>query len=322
MNRSLERAALLLGVLILLVALQFCAALGGAAAALVGALLLSAGATWLWLHFDLPSGSVWVPPLICAVLCETVAALLDLMLHPTFFGLFALLPAAAGSSLTVYLLRRSAARCGLCNRSLSASSLVFAPNRAHSLFDLSGRVAIITGGAGLLGYFHGAILAAAGAHVVLLDLAGANPGRLIDLRRTSAEFELQLHGPAAMSIPNRHQGRRLSVHDLRFEFPVHFPAVPMEMYLRTPVFHPNVHPETGFVCLWDRHRVTNTVELALHKLVAILAGDLFHADAPHVMQPGALPCARLEAMPLRGVAYEPAFPTVVPRDVDRRRRLL
>ncbi len=45
----------------------------------------------------------------------------------------------------------------------------------QQLFDLSGRVAIITGGAGLLGFHHGDILAAAGAHVVLLDLPGANP---------------------------------------------------------------------------------------------------------------------------------------------------
>ena len=44
-------------------------------------------------------------------------------------------------------------------------------NRIQQLFDLSDRVAIVTGGAGLLGYHHGAILAAAGAHVVLLDLA-------------------------------------------------------------------------------------------------------------------------------------------------------
>jgi NAD(P)-dependent dehydrogenase (short-subunit alcohol dehydrogenase family) len=48
-------------------------------------------------------------------------------------------------------------------------------SRAAALFDLQGRVAIITGGAGMLGYQHGSILAAAGAHVVLLDLAAANP---------------------------------------------------------------------------------------------------------------------------------------------------
>jgi len=49
--------------------------------------------------------------------------------------------------------------------------------RVKDLFDLTGRVAIVTGGAGLLGYHHGAILAAAGAHVVLLDLAAADPAR-------------------------------------------------------------------------------------------------------------------------------------------------
>ena len=47
--------------------------------------------------------------------------------------------------------------------------------RIQALFDLTGRVAIVTGGAGLLGYYHGAILANAGANVVLLDLATANP---------------------------------------------------------------------------------------------------------------------------------------------------
>ncbi len=67
------------------------------------------------------------------------------------------------------------------------------PNRAHTLFDLSGRVAIVTGGAGLLGYHHGAILAAAGANVVLLDLAVANPALRAE--------QLQLaHGPECLGV--------------------------------------------------------------------------------------------------------------------------
>ena len=66
------------------------------------------------------------------------------------------------------------------------------PNRAHSLFDLSGRVAVITGGAGLLGYHHGAILAAAGANVVLLDLAVANPSLRADQLQAA-------HGPQSGS---------------------------------------------------------------------------------------------------------------------------
>lgn len=48
-------------------------------------------------------------------------------------------------------------------------------NRAASLFNLTGRVAIVTGGGGLLGYYHADILASAGAHVVLLDLPAADP---------------------------------------------------------------------------------------------------------------------------------------------------
>ena len=66
-------------------------------------------------------------------------------------------------------------------------------NRATDLFNLTGRVAIITGGAGLLGYHHGAILAAAGAHVVLLDLAVANPALRAE--------QLQLaHGPECLGL--------------------------------------------------------------------------------------------------------------------------
>lgn len=65
--------------------------------------------------------------------------------------------------------------------------------RVESLFDLSGRVAVITGGAGLLGYHHGAILAEAGAHVVVLDLAGALP----ELR---AEQLQMAHGPECVGI--------------------------------------------------------------------------------------------------------------------------
>ncbi|MGD0507659.1 MAG: SDR family oxidoreductase [Terriglobales bacterium] len=66
-------------------------------------------------------------------------------------------------------------------------------NRAMELFDLTGRVAIVTGGAGLLGYHHGAILAAAGAHVVLLDLAVANP-------QTRAEQLTREYGPECLGL--------------------------------------------------------------------------------------------------------------------------
>jgi len=47
---------------------------------------------------------------------------------------------------------------------------------AQNLFDLSGRVAVVTGGAGLLGFKHAEAIAAAGGIPVLVDLAAADPG--------------------------------------------------------------------------------------------------------------------------------------------------
>jgi NAD(P)-dependent dehydrogenase (short-subunit alcohol dehydrogenase family) len=47
---------------------------------------------------------------------------------------------------------------------------------ARTLFDLTGRVAVITGGSGLLGYKHAEVIAAAGGIPVLVDLAASDPG--------------------------------------------------------------------------------------------------------------------------------------------------
>ncbi len=64
--------------------------------------------------------------------------------------------------------------------------------RASELFNLRDRVAIITGGAGLLGYHHGAALAGAGARVVLLDLVSAKPQ--MRAKQLSEEFGVDALG--------------------------------------------------------------------------------------------------------------------------------
>jgi len=68
-------------------------------------------------------------------------------------------------------------------------------DRVWQLFDLSDRVAVITGGAGLLGYQHGEVLAVAGAHVVLLDLAISDPAKWA--ARLTADHQVECIGLAA-----------------------------------------------------------------------------------------------------------------------------
>jgi len=67
-------------------------------------------------------------------------------------------------------------------------------SRSAELFDLTSRVAVVTGGAGLLGYYHGAILADAGARVILLDLPAANPESRA--HQLSTEYEPEAIGLA------------------------------------------------------------------------------------------------------------------------------
>ena len=155
---------------------------------------------------------------------------------------------------------------------------------------------------------------------LLQQLIARNPGRFYEASMMDADLTLRLHGPAAWCAqPNGHPCP-ISIHALRISFPVHFPAVPMELFLETPVRHPNIHPETGFVCVWDRHRVSNTVEHALHRLVAMLAGQLQNTSAPHLMQPDAvsLPAAG-DARPLLGVEHAYDW---LPEDTRPRKRRL
>ncbi len=170
---------------------------------------------------------------------------------------------------------------------------------------------------------------------LLQQLAAGNPRRLAHLSGEDLCFRLRLlETPGLVSAQHAASGseRILTEHDMRIVFPRFFPAVPLELYLDRPVHHPNIHPETGFACLWDRHRVSHTVEHAVHKLAAMLGWRLWNREAVHVMQPDALqriehaePTLRaaLAAAPLLGVLRE-AAPAPMPapgRDDVVRRRL-
>lgn len=76
-------------------------------------------------------------------------------------------------------------------------------------------------------------------------------------------------------------------HEAVLRFPRFFPAVPIEAYLRRPVFHPNVDPVNGFVCLWDRFSPGDTIVTAVCHLQQIVAWRMLNLWADHVMQPEA-----------------------------------
>jgi hypothetical protein len=130
------------------------------------------------------------------------------------------------------------------------------------------------------------------------SLVELNPGGL-RLERRYVEggadlFQLLLTSPA-WSL----DGAILHQHRLKLVFPEYFPAVPIEVYLETPVRHPNVHPENGFVCLWDRHAAGDTVVEALLQTQRVISGQLWNRETDHLMQPEASGPIALPFDPLR-----------------------
>lgn len=125
---------------------------------------------------------------------------------------------------------------------------------------------------------------------LLEQLRQANPDRL-QLARNHDHFALEVHGLPALTVPSTGTVALDNIfgsHSLRVVFPRYYPSMPAEIYLDTPVFHPNVNPDTGFVCLWTKHRVSTTLEQTLAQLQRVLSWRLLNTQTEHVMQPGAL----------------------------------
>ena len=127
---------------------------------------------------------------------------------------------------------------------------------------------------------------------ILSQIAGANPSCIDIKEQRPDEFVLVLkQSPAPICLHGRNEDGRIELvqeHELRFVFARFFPAVPIEAYLTRPVFHPNIHPTTGFVCLWSRFSKADTVIEALCQLQRILTYSVFSDSADDVMQPEAL----------------------------------
>jgi len=122
---------------------------------------------------------------------------------------------------------------------------------------------------------------------LLERMAGANPRLLAIHEPRPSDFLLTLHEtPAVARIDDQIQ--TFSDHEIRLSFARFFPAMPIEAYVTRAVFHPNVHPDTGFLCLWGRFSLRDTVVEALCQLQRVLTYSLLSESADHVMQPQAL----------------------------------
>ncbi len=122
-------------------------------------------------------------------------------------------------------------------------------------------------------------------------LAERNPGIVeVAARRRRAdgdEFEVVLHKTAGIVGWRGAEPVVEHSHRVIFRFPRFFPAVPLEANLVRPVFHPNVNPATGFVCLWTRTSPGDTVLEAVRRLQRVVAWAAVNSDPEHLMQPQA-----------------------------------
>src|SRR5579863_384095 len=100
------------------------------------------------------------------------------------------------------------------------------------------------------------------------------------LRQSPALLESAGGGEARLAVQD--------CHEVTFRFPLFFPAVPIEASLARPVFHPNVHPENGFVCLWDSFSPGDTVIEAAGQLQRVMSWQLVNERPDHLMQPRAM----------------------------------
>ena len=138
---------------------------------------------------------------------------------------------------------------------------------------------------------------------LLEELVAVNPHCLAEPARErdvpADEFHVNMLRTEALLSPSA----RVDEHQVRLRFPRFFPTQPIEAYLAQPVFHPNVDPVNGFLCLWTKTDTGDTSMEALRRVQLALTWQAWNEEADHIMQPAALEWVRIEEnrknLPLR-----------------------
>lgn len=110
-----------------------------------------------------------------------------------------------------------------------------------------------------------------------LEIVGRRPHGISEL------FEVVLHASPGVERLDGDRPVLRETHHLRLEFTRFYPDVPIECYCETPLFHPNVKAETGFVCLWDQASARDTAIQAVARAQAMAAFRMVNLGSAHLM---------------------------------------
>jgi ubiquitin-protein ligase len=155
---------------------------------------------------------------------------------------------------------------------------------------------------------------------LLAALADANPRTFTAIAKSEDEFRIDMRESPAC-VGGRQARNIETAHTLRYVYPRYYPSLPLEGYFVRPIFHVNVDPATGFVCLWQDYRPAQTIVDAILITRAIMAGKVANLDAAHRMQQDAvLECEEFLALPMIPLMLPSACrPLLAQRRTGRRR---
>jgi len=122
----------------------------------------------------------------------------------------------------------------------------------------------------------------------LLDrLARVNADQVEVLDRVSSPteevFRVGLRKSPGLEHAVDDQLQTRDAHTVRLCFTRFYPDVPIEAYIEEPLFHPNVKPETGFVCLWQEANPRDTAVQAIARTQAMAAYRMLNLGGAHQM---------------------------------------
>jgi hypothetical protein len=118
---------------------------------------------------------------------------------------------------------------------------------------------------------------------LLEQLAQANPRIITHIARLPEEFHLVLRESPAYVQKGRERWIERE-HSVRYVYPRYYPTLPLEAYFVCPIVHMNADPATGFVCLWQQYRPTQTIVDAILITRTLMAWKTANRDPAHCMQ--------------------------------------